>query len=148
MSRRFSDGMTCCNRQRVQLGLACDADHQMVCAASAIKWQAANHPEGLAALIRDIVSAFPGQLAYVRLIAREAEALDVFIEQAALLCAALATKTDRQAFRSALVGTCGSQAYESGLTCGLSNDQLATFDTLMSAQWHRLRGKPAPGDRK
>lgn len=148
MSRRFFGGMTCCNRQRIQLGLACDADHQLVCAASAIKWYSANRLDSLAALMRDVVFAFPGQPAYLRLIAREAEALDVFIEQAALFCASLPTKTDRQAYRAALVGVYESQAYESGFMSGLSKHQITMFDTLMSVQWHRLRGKPASGDSK
>lgn len=148
MTRRYYGGMTCCNRHRVQLGLACDVDHQLACAASAMKWTAANRPACLPDLVRDVVSAFPARLAYLRVIAREAEALDVFIEQAALLCASLATKTERQAYRAALTGTYESQAHEAGLASGLSSDQIATFDTLMSAQWHRLRGKPVPGDSK
>lgn len=141
----FVRGMACCNPQRLRVGLQCDVEHQLTCAASALKWRAEYRPAELPQLVRSVLAAFPEHLSYLRLIAREAGVLDVFVEQAALLCAALATKVERQAYRAALIGEYGSHAHEARLTSGLSHEQIATFDTLMSAEWHRLRGKPVPG---
>lgn len=145
---RFTPGMACCNRHRIDIGLTCSIEQQLTCAASALKWQAANTPETVPRLARDLLSTFPAHTPYLRLVAREADVLDVFVDEAALQCAALATKTERQAYRAALAGTLNSAAYSDSLTAAFSADQLARFDTLMSAEWHRLRGKPASGEKK
>ncbi len=141
----FEPGMVCCNSNRLRIGLACAVEQQLSCAASALKWRAEYRPTELPRLMRSVLLAFPDHLSYLRVIAREAQALDVFVGQAALLCAALATKAERQAYRAALIGAHASHAYEARLTSGLSDEQIATFDALMSAEWHRLRGKPLPG---
>ena len=144
---RFAPGMACCNRYRTGIGLTCSIEQQLTCAASALKWQSANSPETVQRLVRDLLSTFPAHAAYLRLAAREAEALDVFVDEAALHCAALPTKTERQAYRAALVGTLDSPAYSEPLTTALSADQITRFDTLMAAEWHRLRGKPVSGEK-
>ncbi|NIF80153.1 hypothetical protein F3J20_22625 [Paraburkholderia sp. Cy-641] len=143
----FEHGMTCCNRHRVHIGLECAVNQQLACAATALKWQAEYSPAALPKFMRSVLAAFPDHLSYLRVAAREAEALDEFIRQGALVCASLPTKTDRQAWRAAFLGAYDSCAYETHLTSGLCATHVEAFDKAMSAEWHRLRGR-IPGSTK
>ncbi|RDK01651.1 hypothetical protein DLM46_16605 [Paraburkholderia lacunae] len=120
--------MSCCNPHREQVGLSCDVNQQLACGRSALQWMADRNPELVPQFIASLINTFPDHLALIREAALWAAVIPIFVERAASICAALKTKTERHGFRRQLEG-------------GLSSADLDRFDQLMSAEWHRLRGK-------
>ncbi|NYH13444.1 hypothetical protein [Paraburkholderia bryophila] len=103
-------------------------NQQLACGTSALQWFADRNPGETSQFIASLIKTFPGNLALIRQAALRAAVVPLFIERAALICAALQTKTERHDFRRQLEG-------------GLASVDLERFDQLMSAEWCRLRGK-------
>jgi hypothetical protein len=120
--------MSCCNPHREHVGLSCDVNQQIACGTSALQWMADRNPDLVPQFLASLINAFPDNLALIRQAALRAAVVPLFIERAAVNCAALRTKTERHDFRRQLEG-------------GLSPADLERFDQLMSAEWRRLRGK-------
>ncbi|ALP62385.1 hypothetical protein AN416_07080 [Paraburkholderia caribensis] len=125
---RFSPGMSCCNPQRERIELSCDIDQQLACGMSRLQWIADSDPERISHFLASLINTFPSNLALIRQAALRAAVVPLFVTQAALICAALATKAERHDFRRQLEG-------------GLASADLERFDQLMAAEWRRLRGK-------
>lgn len=113
--QRFMPDMGCCRVAREQMQLCCDRPNQIACGVAALAHRFETAPEQAGRLFVSLISTFPGHVA-------------LFIERAALPCAALPTKTERHAFRNQIAGR-------------LSAEDLAIFDESMSTEWRRLRGK-------
>ncbi|KVD74001.1 hypothetical protein WS62_07805 [Burkholderia sp. ABCPW 14] len=113
--QRFMPDMGCCRIAREQVQLCCDRSEQIACAVAALTYRFETAPEQAGRLFISLISTFSDRVA-------------LFIERAALPCAALPTKAERHAFRNQIAGC-------------LSSADLAIFDELMSAEWRRLRGK-------
>jgi hypothetical protein len=125
---KFRSGMSCCNPHREQVGLCCDVNQQLACGRSALQWMADRNPDHVPQFLASLINTFPDHLALIREAALWAAVIPVFVERAALICAALTTKTGRQDFRRQIED-------------GLSPAELDRFDQLMSAEWRRLRGR-------
>ncbi|WP_081086666.1 hypothetical protein [Burkholderia stagnalis] len=125
---RFKRGMGCCRPAREQVGLCCSPEQQSACARTTLASRFGHAPADAGRLLSDLVATFPDRLAPLLAEANEAAHVRLFVERAARACAALATKTERHAFRDQLTDR----------LCALD---LAAFDDLMSAEWRRLRGK-------
>lgn len=117
--QRFMPGMGCCRVAREQVQLCCERPYQLACGIAALAYRIEVAPEQARRLFVSLISTFPDRVA-------------LFIERAALSCAALPTKGERHAFRNQILGR-------------LSAADLAMFDELMSAEWHRLRAKRITG---
>ncbi|WP_081068281.1 hypothetical protein [Burkholderia stagnalis] len=125
---RFKRGMGCCRPAREQVGLCCSPEQQSACARMTLASRFEHASADAGRLLSDLVATFPDRLAPLLAEANEAGHVRLFVERAARACAALATKTERHAFRDQLADR----------LCALD---LAAFDDLMSAEWRRLRGK-------
>jgi hypothetical protein len=126
MKLRF--GMSCCKPHREQVGLSCDVNQQIACGTSALQWTADRNPELVPQSLASLINTFPNNLALIRQAALRSAVIPVFVERAAVICAALKTKTERHDFRRQLAS-------------GFSPADLEHFDQLMSAEWRHLRGK-------
>ncbi len=113
--QRFMPDMGCCRVAREQVQLCCDRPNQIACGVAALAYRFETAPEQAGRLFVSLISTFPDRVA-------------LFIERAALSCAALPTKAERHTFRNQIAGR-------------LSASDLAIFDELMSTEWRRLRGK-------
>jgi hypothetical protein len=120
--------MSCCNPHRERIELSCDVNQQLACGMSYLQWIADSDPAQVSHFLASLINTFPSNLALIREAALRAAVVPVFVQRAALICAALATKTERHDFRRQLEG-------------GLAPADLDRFDQLMSAEWRRLRGK-------
>nr|WP_168793013.1 hypothetical protein [Paraburkholderia aromaticivorans] len=120
--------MSCCNPHRERVELSCDVNQQLACGMSALQWIADRDPDQVPQFLAALINTFSSNLALIRQAALRAAVVPVFVQRAALICAALPTKTERHDFRRQLEG-------------GLSPADLERFDQLMSTEWRRLRGK-------
>lgn len=120
--------MSCCNPHRERVELSCDVNQQLACGTSALQWIADRDPDRVSQFLASLINTFPNNLALIRQATLRAAVVPVFVQRAALSCAALPTKTERHDFRRQLEG-------------GLSPADLERFDQLMSTEWRRLRGK-------
>lgn len=120
------EGMPCCNRYRDAAGLSCDLGQQVACATHELIRLARDAEAGVPRFHRVLLQTFPDNADWLVKAAQHAGTLDVFIHDAALHCAALATKTARHDFRSRIAGY-------------LNAEQIERFTGLMSAEWARLR---------
>ncbi|MFM0315975.1 hypothetical protein PQR36_13885 [Paraburkholderia nemoris] len=120
--------MSCCNPHRERVELSCDVNQQLACGRSALQWMADRNPDLVPQFLASLINTFLDHLALIREAALWAAVIPVFVERAALICAALKTKTERHDFRRQLES-------------GLAPADLERFDQLMSAEWRRLRGK-------
>lgn len=120
--------MSCCNPHRERVELSCDVNQQIACGMSALQWMADRNPDLTPQFLASLINTFPTNLALIRQAALRAAIIPVFVERAAVICAALKTKAERHDFRRQLAS-------------GLSPADLERFDQLMSAEWRRLRGK-------
>ena len=125
---QFYSGMACCNPHREKVGLCCDIGHQFACANNEVLRLAEHAPHAVPFFLSVLLPVFPATPDWILTAAQRAGHLDNFIERAALYCATLATKTERQAFTGVIAGH-------------LSAQQLSRFKELMSVEWHRLRFK-------
>ena len=125
---RFQPGMSCCKPDRERVGLSCEVNQQLACGMCALQWVADRNSEYTPQFLTQLINTFPRDLALVREAALRAAVIPIFIQQAAPICAALSTKTERQEFRRQLEG-------------GLASADLERFDQLMATEWRRLRGK-------
>ncbi|HGO6128080.1 TPA: hypothetical protein ACK3RK_006656 [Burkholderia cepacia] len=125
---RFKPGMGCCRPDREHIGLCCAPEQQSACAVTKLASRFEYAPTEAGRLLSELIATFPDRLAPILEEASAAGRVRLFIERAARACAALATKAERHAFRDQLTDR----------LCALD---LTAFDDLMSAEWHRLRGK-------
>ncbi|MFL9883102.1 hypothetical protein PQR66_08700 [Paraburkholderia agricolaris] len=125
---RFKPGMTCCNPYREQVGLSCDYGWQLLCGTNELARLAEHAPDSVPQFVTILLQAFPQSADFIASHAVRVGQTDSFVSRAALYCAALQTKTERNAFRSQIGGY-------------LNAEKLARFDQLMSAEWSRLRSK-------
>jgi len=120
--------MSCCNPHRERVELSCDVNQQLACGMSALQWMADRNPDHVPQFLASLINTFPDNVALIRQAALRAVVIPEFVERAAVICAALKTKTGRHDFRRQLES-------------GLAPADLERFDQLMSAEWRRLRGK-------
>ncbi|MCA7928712.1 hypothetical protein LGM45_06670 [Burkholderia cepacia] len=125
---RFKPGMGCCRPDREHIGLCCAPEQQSACAVTTLASRFEYAPAEAGRLLSELIATFPDRLAPILEEASAAGRVRLFIERAARACAALPTKAERHAFRDQLADR----------LCALD---LTAFDDLMSAEWHRLRGK-------
>lgn len=125
---RFRPGMMCCNPYREQVGLSCDYGWQLLCGTNELERLAAHAPSSVPQFLTTLLQTFPQSADFVAKHSVRVGHRDAFVVRAALYCAALQTKTERNVFRSQIGGY-------------LNAEKLAQFDQLMSAEWSRLRSK-------
>lgn len=125
---RFKPDMACCRPDRERVGLCCSREQQVTCARTTLASRFECAPADAGRLLSELMATFPDRLAPILAEANVAGRVRLFVERAARACAALATKTERHAFRDQLTDR----------LCALD---LAAFDDSMSAEWRRLRGK-------
>jgi hypothetical protein len=125
---RFKPGMMCCNPYREGVGLACDYGWQLLCGTNELARLAEHSPSNVPQFITTLLQTFPLSTDFIANHAVRVGQTNSFVARAALCCAALQTKTERNAFRAQIGGY-------------LNAEKLAKFDQLMSAEWSRLRSK-------
>lgn len=123
---QFGHGMVCCNRYRAKVGLCCDLDAQLECAALESARLAKHAPDRLRAFLTTLFPVFPPDVLFVQ--ARQGGYVDTFIAAAASHCATYRALDERRAFFNFLAGY-------------LDVEQSEQFKTLHAAEWARLRGK-------
>lgn len=120
--------MSCCNAYREQVGLSCNYGWQLLCGTNELERLAAHAPASVPQFVTTLLQTFPQSADFIAKHAVRVGQTDSFVVRAALYCAALQTKTERNAFRSQIGGY-------------LNAGKLGEFDRLMSAEWSRLRSK-------
>jgi beta-lactamase superfamily II metal-dependent hydrolase len=120
--------MACCNPYREQVGLSCDYGWQIGCGTNELARLATHTPSSVPQFLSALLQTFPLSAGVIAEHAVRVGHVDDFVVRAAFYCAALQTKTERNAFRTQIAGY-------------LSAEQLAQLDKLMAAEWSRLRSK-------
>ena len=125
---RCKPGMSCCNPYREQVGLSCKYGWQLLCGTNELGRLATPAPASVPQFLTTLLQTFPLSAGFIASHAVSLGHVHSFVVRAALYCAALQTKTERNAYRTQIAGY-------------LNAEKLAQFDQLMSAEWSRLRCK-------